>query len=105
MPEFANRKLRKRTEKKAMSEPNYTAKNISLYRKAKADLIALVKQIAQVAGGWLVVLLVTKGNPSPLTIGLTFVGGIVFVACSEERRQTQSKAKTIDANTIRNKNV
>ena len=63
-------------------------KQISLYEEAEAGLNSLVKQTAQVGVGLLGMLLLTGGNPPALTVGLSVVGGIAFVAWSEEKRLT-----------------
>jgi uncharacterized protein YjbI with pentapeptide repeats len=64
-------------------------KQISLYDEAEAGLSSLVKQTAQVGVGLLGMLLLTGGNPPALTVGLSVVGGIAFVAWSEEKRLTK----------------
>lgn len=64
-------------------------KQISLYKEAEAGLNSLVKQTAQVGVGLLGMLLLTGGNPPALTVGLSVVGGIAFVAWSEEKRLTK----------------
>jgi uncharacterized protein YjbI with pentapeptide repeats len=64
-------------------------KQISLYEEAEAGLTSLVKQTAQVGVGLLGMLLLTGGNPPALTVGLSVVGGIAFVAWSEEKRLTK----------------
>jgi len=68
-------------------------KQISLYEEAEAGLNSLVKQTAQVGAGLLVMLLLTGGNPPALTVGLSVVGGIAFVAWSEEKRLTKFYAR------------
>ena len=68
-------------------------KQISLYEEAEAGLNSLVKQTAQVGVGLLGMLLLTGGNPPALTVGLSVVGGIAFVAWSEERRLTKFYAR------------
>jgi hypothetical protein len=68
-------------------------KQISLYDEAKAGLNSLVKQTAQVGVGLLGMLLLTGGNPPALTVGLSVVGGIAFVAWSEEKRLTKFYAR------------
>jgi uncharacterized protein YjbI with pentapeptide repeats len=69
--------------------PLVNRKQISLYEEAEAGLNSLVKQTAQVGAGLLVMLLLTGGNPPALTVGLSVVGGIAFVAWSEEKRLTK----------------
>ena len=61
-------------------------KQISLYEEAEAGLNSLVRQTAQVGAGLLGILLLTGGSPPALTVGLSVVGGIAFVAWSEEKR-------------------
>ena len=68
-------------------------KQISLYEEAEAGLCSLVKQTAQVGAGLLGMLLLTGGNPPALTVGLSVVGGIAFVAWSEEKRLTKFYAR------------
>ncbi len=64
-------------------------KQISLYEEAEAGLKSLVRQTAQVGAGLLGMLLLTGGSPPALTVGLSVVGGIAFVAWSEEKRLTK----------------
>jgi uncharacterized protein YjbI with pentapeptide repeats len=64
-------------------------KQISLYEEAEAGLNSLVKQTAQVGAGLFMMLLLTGGNPPAFTVGLSVVGGIAFVAWSEEKRLTK----------------
>ena len=68
-------------------------KQISLYEEAEAGLNSLVKQTAQVGVGLLGMLLLTGGNPPALTVGLSVVGGIAFVAWSEEKRLTTAHTR------------
>ena len=68
-------------------------KQISLYKEAEAGLNSLVKQTAQVGAGLLGMLLLTGGNPPALTVGLSVIGGIAFVAWSEEKRLTKFYAR------------
>ena len=68
-------------------------KQISLYDEAEAGLNSLVRQTAQVGVGLLGMLLLTGGNPPVLTVGLSVVGGIAFVAWSEEKRLTKFYAR------------
>ena len=68
-------------------------KQISLYDEAEAGLNSLVRQTAQVGAGLLGMLLLTGGNPPALTVGLSVVGGIAFVAWSEEKRLTKFYAR------------
>jgi len=68
-------------------------KQISLYEEAEAGLNSLVNQTAQVGVGLLGMLLLTGGNPPALTVGLSVVGGIAFVAWSEEKRLTKFYAR------------
>jgi uncharacterized protein YjbI with pentapeptide repeats len=68
-------------------------KQISLYEEAEAGLNSLVKQTAQVGAGLLGILLLTGGSPPALTVGLSVVGGIAFVAWSEEKRLTKFYAR------------
>jgi hypothetical protein len=66
-------------------------KQISLYQEAKAGLNSLVQQTAQVGVGFLVMLLLTGGNPPAFTVGLSVIAGIGFVAWSEEKRRTKRR--------------
>lgn len=66
---------------------------ISLYEEAQAGLSSLVKQMAQVGVSFVGMLLLTGGNPPALTVGLSVVGGIAFVAWSEEKRLTKFYAR------------
>lgn len=63
-------------------------RQVSLYQEAKQGLISLLKQTAYVFVGWIIMLLLTKGNPSALVLSLTFVIGVAFVAWCEKRRLT-----------------
>jgi len=63
----------------------------SLYEESKSSLSSLVKQMAQVGLGFAGVLLLTGGNPSPLILGSSVLGGIAFVAYSEEKRLTKDR--------------
>lgn len=64
---------------------------MNLYEESKANLLSLVKQTSHVGLGLITVLLLTKGNPSPLVLEGTFVSGVVYVACAEERRLTNRR--------------
>jgi uncharacterized protein YjbI with pentapeptide repeats len=66
---------------------------ISLYKEAETGLNSLVKQTPQVGVGLLGMLLLTGGNPPALTVALSVVGGIAFVAWSEEKRLTKFYAR------------
>ena len=59
---------------------------ISLYQQAKSGLSSLVKETAQVFLGFVIMLLLTGGNPSGFIIALTVGLGISFVAWSEVKR-------------------
>jgi len=65
------------------------SETISLYEESKAGLSSLVKETAQVGAGFLVMLLLTGGQPLAYTVGLSFVGGVAFVAWSEHKRLTK----------------
>ncbi len=65
------------------------SETISLYEEAKAGLSSLVKQTAQVGAGFLVMLLLTGGQPLAYIVGFSFVGGVAFVAWSEHKRLTK----------------
>ena len=66
-------------------------RHISLYAEAKAGLSSLIKQTALVGAGFLVMLLLTGGNPPGFVVGLSVCSGIAFVAWSEKKRLTDSK--------------
>ncbi|MFB2833944.1 pentapeptide repeat-containing protein [Floridanema evergladense] len=66
-------------------------KDISLYEEAKAGFNSLIKQTVQVGTGFLLMLLVTGGKPPAFTVALSVVGGIAFVAWSEQKRMTNPK--------------
>lgn len=66
-------------------------KEISLYEEAKAGFNSLIKQTVQVGAGFLLMLLVTGGKPPAFTVALSVVGGIAFVAWSEQKRLTNPK--------------
>ncbi len=66
-------------------------RHISLYEEAKAGLSSLVKQTAQVGAGFVVMLLLTGGNPPGFVVGLSVCLGIAFVALSEKKRLTHPK--------------
>jgi hypothetical protein len=59
---------------------------MSLYQDTKAGLKSLIQQTAQVFVGFIIMLLVTGGNPSGLVVGLSFCLGVGFVAWSEKNR-------------------
>ena len=66
-------------------------RHISLYEEAKAGLSSLIKQTALVGAGFLVMLLLTGGNPPGFVVGLSVCLGIAFVAWSEKKRLTDPK--------------
>jgi uncharacterized protein YjbI with pentapeptide repeats len=66
-------------------------KEISLYEEAKAGFNSLIKQTVQVGAGFLLMLLVTGGKPPAFTVAWSVVGGIAFVAWSEQKRLTNPK--------------
>ncbi|HLO83836.1 MAG TPA: pentapeptide repeat-containing protein [Nostocaceae cyanobacterium] len=66
----------------------------SIYEESKASFNSLIKQTVQVGTAFLVMLLLTGGNPSELTIILCFIAGISFVAWSEQKRITQQRETT-----------
>jgi hypothetical protein len=47
------------------------------------ELYSLLKQMAQVFLGFVVILLLTGGVPSPLIVGLSFLLGVAFIAVNE----------------------
>ncbi|MBW4619112.1 MAG: hypothetical protein KME17_07105 [Cyanosarcina radialis HA8281-LM2] len=65
--------------------------NTSLDREAKAGLSSLLQQTAVVFIGFLVILLLSRGSPSPFIVGLSFVLGTIYVAWSEKRRIHKSR--------------
>lgn len=58
----------------------------SIYEESKSNLLSLIKQTAQIGLGFVGILLLTGRNPSPLILGGSVLGGIVFVAYSEGKR-------------------
>ena len=64
-------------------------RKVSLYEEAKNALSSLVWQTATVFIGFIVMLLLTGGNPSGFAITLSFVLGIAFVAWREQNRVTK----------------
>lgn len=64
---------------------------VSLYDEAKAGLSSLFKQTAQVFVGFVVMLLLTGGNPPAFVVALSVILGIGFVAWSEKNRIIQLK--------------
>ncbi|MEA5534509.1 hypothetical protein [Crocosphaera sp. XPORK-15E] len=69
---------------------------ISLYQDAKSTLSSLVKQTTQVFIGFMIMLLLTGGNPSVFIIALTVGLGIIFVACGETKRLQNFKIRISD---------
>lgn len=61
---------------------------MNLYEESKANLFSLFKQTRNVGLGLIAILLLTKGNPSPLVLGGTFVSGVIYIACAEEKRSS-----------------
>jgi uncharacterized protein YjbI with pentapeptide repeats len=64
---------------------------LSIYEEAKASLHSLIKQTVQVGVAFLIVLLLTGGNPPDFTIILCFISGVGFVAWSEKKHITQQR--------------
>lgn len=69
---------------------------MSLYQETKAGLKSLIQQTAQVFVGFMIMLLVTGGNPSGLVVGLSFCLGVGFVAWSEKNRLEETKSDLDD---------
>lgn len=65
------------------------SETISLEEESKAGLSSLVQQTTQVGAGFLVMLLLTGGQPPDYIVALSFVAGVVFVAWSEYKRLTK----------------
>ncbi len=63
-------------------------RKVSLYEEAKNGLNSLVWQTATVFVGFIVMLLLTGGNPSGFAITIIFILGIAFVAWREQKRVT-----------------
>jgi len=61
-------------------------RKVSLYEEAKNGLSSLVWQTATVFVGFIIMLLLTGGNPSGFAITIIFVLGIAFVAWREQKR-------------------
>jgi hypothetical protein len=76
-------------------------KKISLYEEAKNGLSSLVWQTASVFVGFILMLLLTVGNPSSFAITITFISGIAFVAWREQNRIT--KSRNINSDNLLNK--
>ena len=66
-------------------------RKFSLYQEAKASFVSLGKQIGLLAIGLLVILFLTKGNPSSLVLAISFGSGIIFVAWNENNRIHSSR--------------
>lgn len=60
-------------------------------REAKTGLSSLFEQTAGVGVGFLVLLLVTGGNPPAFLVTLSFIFGVGFIARSEKKRFTKSR--------------
>ena len=63
---------------------------MNLYEQSKSSLFSLIKQTGQVGLGLIAILLLTKGNPSPLVLGGTVITGIGYVAYTEQKRLTKN---------------
>lgn len=61
-------------------------REVTLYEEAKAGLSSLVRQVAVVFIGFVVMLLVTGGAPSGFVVALSFCLGTTFVAWKEQKR-------------------
>ena len=74
--------------------------HISLYKQAKYSLSSLVKQTSQVLVGFIIMLLLTGGNPPGLIVALTVGLGISFVAWSETKSidKMETKNTTVSNN-------
>ncbi|QLE42251.1 pentapeptide repeat-containing protein [Nostoc sp. C052] len=72
---------------------------------AKAGLSSLVKQTALVGVGFLLMLLLTGGNPSALVVGFSVCLGIIFVAWSEKDRLTISHRESESQNPLSRNNL
>lgn len=73
--------------------------HISLYQQAKSSLSSLVKQTSQVFVGFIIMLLLTGGNPPGFIVALSVGLGISFVAWSEIKRfDDQEKEDNIVSN-------
>ena len=64
-------------------------RKVSLYEEAKNGLSSLIGQTATVFVCFIVMLLLTGGNPSGFAITITFILGIAFVAWREQSRVTK----------------
>lgn len=71
---------------------------ISLYQEAKEGLITLLARLGKLSIAWIVMLLITGGNPSALILGLTVLGSGSFVAWSEYQRLSMRERKTPSLN-------
>ncbi len=68
-------------------------KKESLYEAAKSGLSSLAQQTSIVFAGFMVMLLLTKGNPPAFVIALIVCSGIAFVTWSEQSRLTKLQAR------------
>ncbi|MEA5551048.1 pentapeptide repeat-containing protein [Anabaena cylindrica UHCC 0172] len=68
-----------------------TQQQISLYQEAKTSLNSLLQQTTQLGVCFLVMLLITGGNPPTFTIKLSIIIGIGFVAWKEKKRLTKQQ--------------
>jgi uncharacterized protein YjbI with pentapeptide repeats len=71
---------------------------VSLYKDAKAGLSSLIKQVGQVFGGLILMLILTGGSPPSWIVVSSFFIGIVFVAWSENKRVTNEKFRSVKEN-------
>jgi hypothetical protein len=62
----------------------------SLYQEAKAGAISLLKQTALVCLVFIIMLLVTGGNPPEDVVGITFCLTVVLVAWAEGKRKNSA---------------
>lgn len=72
-------------------------KDISFDEEAKAGFKSLIQQTCFVFIGFVLMLLITRGEPSSLIVALSFCFGVIFVTWSEQRRIKNLRVATTSA--------
>lgn len=89
-------------------------REVTLYEEAKAGLSSLVRQVAVVFIGFVVMLLLTGGAPSGFVVALSFCLGTAFVAWKEQKRisdlrstrdRTSSDSQAVSTVSVTNQSV
>jgi hypothetical protein len=89
-------------------------REVTLYEEAKAGFSSLVRQVAVVFIGFVVMLLVTGGAPSGFVVALSFCLGTTFVAWKEQKRisdlrstrdRTSSDSQAVSTVSVTNQSV